>query len=78
MPGNGSADRRETRAAPSAERVKAPETESSPAAVNNLGAMLRIMHDSVLGEPVPDRFLELLRQMDENREAVPAALAKKR
>jgi hypothetical protein len=66
MPIDSSANRRETRLAPSAAKpVKASETAPRPAEVNNhVGALLRTMHDSVLDEPVPDRFIELLRQMD--------------
>jgi hypothetical protein len=30
----------------------------------HIGGRLRAMYDSVLREPVPDRFLDLLRQLD--------------
>jgi Anti-sigma factor NepR len=30
----------------------------------HIGSLLRAMYDSALKEPVPDRFVELLRQMD--------------
>ncbi|HLZ64642.1 MAG TPA: NepR family anti-sigma factor [Aliidongia sp.] len=31
---------------------------------SHIGGRLRAMYDSVLREPVPDRFLDLLRQLD--------------
>ncbi|MEI9986200.1 MAG: NepR family anti-sigma factor [Aliidongia sp.] len=61
-----SADRGDGREAPSAAKNdKAPGSESRPAEVNShIGSLLRVMHDSVLNEPVPDRFLELLREIE--------------
>jgi hypothetical protein len=75
MPKDASADRRETRLAPSAaKRDEAPEMERRPTEVNShVGALLRSMHDSVLKEPVPDRFLDLLRRIDEKADAAPTA-----
>jgi hypothetical protein len=67
MPGDASADRRETRLTP--ERETKPDQAPRPAEVNtHIGALLRTMHDSVLDEPVPDRLLDLLRQMEERKE----------
>lgn len=41
----------------------------APNAQANIGSLLRAMYDSALHEPVPDRFLELLRQMEAKSEA---------
>jgi hypothetical protein len=78
MPIDASADRRESpSAASAAKRSGAPDTVPSPLEVNtHVGALLRTMHDSVLNEAVPDRFLELLRQID-NKSDPAAALAEK-
>jgi hypothetical protein len=75
MPIDASADRREPQLAPSAaRRDKAPETAARPTEFNShVGALLRTMHGSVLNEPVPDRFLDLLRRIEEKGEAAPAA-----
>jgi hypothetical protein len=44
---------------------------------SHVGSLLRVLHESVLNEPVPERFLDLLRQIDAKGEAeVAAALAK--
>jgi hypothetical protein len=61
-----SADRGDGRVAPSAAKNdKAPGSEPRPAEINShIGSLLRVMHDSVLNEPVPDRFLELLREIE--------------
>jgi len=37
----------------------------------HIGGRLRAMYDSVLREPVPDRFLDLLRQLDTKMSAPP-------
>ena len=67
MPGDASADRR------------APDAVPRSAEVNtHVGALLRTMHESVLNEAVPDRFLELLRQIDHKGEDAAPALAEQR
>jgi Anti-sigma factor NepR len=78
MPRDASADRRESPlAASAAMRSGAPDTVPRPLEVNtHVGALLRTMHDSVLNEAVPDRFLELLRQIDDKGDPA-AALAEK-
>ena len=78
MPGDASADRRETPlAAAAAKRSGAPDTVLLPLEVNtHVGALLRSMHDSVLNEAMPDRFLDLLRQIDGQNGRI-AALAEK-
>jgi hypothetical protein len=37
----------------------------------HIGGRLRAMYDSVLREPVPDRFLDLLRQLDSKMGGTP-------
>ena len=61
-----SADRGVGGGAPlAAKNGKAPGSEPRPAEINShIGSLLRVMHDSVLNEPVPDRFLELLREIE--------------
>lgn len=78
MPRDASADRREPPlAASAAKRSGAPDTVPSQLEVNShVGALLRTMHDSVLNEAVPDRFLDLLRQIDGKSDQA-AALAEK-
>ena len=44
------------------------EARLAPNAQANIGSLLRAMYDSALHEPVPDRFLELLRQMEAKAE----------
>jgi hypothetical protein len=39
----------------------------------HIGSRLRAMYDSVLREPVPDRFMDLLRQLDTKMGALPEA-----
>jgi hypothetical protein len=43
----------------------------------NIGNLLREMYDSALREPVPQRFLDLLRQMDAGTDGPPAAPAER-
>lgn len=78
MPRDASADRRETPlVASAAKRSRAPGTVPNPLEVNtHVGALLRTMHDSVLNEAVPDRFLDLLHQIDDENARI-AALAEK-
>ncbi len=45
------------------------EARLAPNAQANIGSLLRAMYDSALHEPVPDRFVELLRQMEAKAEA---------
>lgn len=54
-----------------AERPQAPETEGKPATVEEarlrqqaIGYKLRQMFDDVVSEPVPDEFLDILKQAD--------------
>jgi hypothetical protein len=70
MPIDGPAGRRDTPStAAAAKRSKPPETAQNPTEVNaHVGALLRSMHDSVLNEAVPDRFLDVLRQIDDKVE----------
>jgi hypothetical protein len=35
---------------------------------SKIGQQLRSMYDNVVSEGVPDRFTEMLRQLDENKE----------
>jgi hypothetical protein len=44
----------------------------APNAQANIGSLLRAMYDSALHEPVPDRFLDLLRQMEAKSEQAAA------
>jgi hypothetical protein len=39
----------------------------------HIGNLLRAMYDSALKEPIPERFLELLRQMDTKSQAEDAS-----
>lgn len=41
-----------------------PSVELDVGVQSHLGAMLREMYDSTLKEPIPERFLDLLRQID--------------
>ena len=43
----------------------------------HIGGRLRAMYDSVLREPVPDRFMDLLRQLD-SKTAEPADMPKRK
>jgi hypothetical protein len=53
------------RAGPSASGKTQPEPFDGPTApAPRIGALLRIMHEAMLLEPMPERFLELLRQID--------------
>ncbi len=67
MPRDASADRREKPFAAVADKgSRAPDAVPHPLEVNtHVGALLRTMHDSVLNEKVPDRFLDLLREIDD-------------
>lgn len=67
MPVDASADHRKTRSAPAAAQCGVvPGTPSQRVEFDgHVGALLRAMHDSVMDEPVPSRFLDLLRRMDE-------------
>jgi hypothetical protein len=49
--------------------VQGDNVRLAPNAQANIGSLLRAMYDSALHEPVPDRFLELLRQMEVKSEA---------
>jgi hypothetical protein len=40
----------------------------------NIGNLLRVMYDSALKEPVPKRFVDLLRQMDAKTDGRPPPL----
>jgi hypothetical protein len=54
----------------------APEDRRSPVATGvqaNIGSLLRAMYDTALHEPVPERFQELLRQMDAKLQAAGAS-----
>jgi hypothetical protein len=44
----------------------------------HIGGRLRAMYDSVLREPVPDRFLDLLRQLDTKIDDQPANTLKRK
>ncbi len=57
-----------------AERPRTPSHK--PDLADQIGARLRSVYDDVLVQPVPDRFLELLRQL-ESAPAGPFARAKK-
>jgi hypothetical protein len=47
-------------------KMEAPHQQE--AAVDRaIGARLRALYDEVAQEPVPDRFVELLRQLDEKK-----------
>jgi hypothetical protein len=50
------------------DRPTGEEARLAPNAQANIGSLLRAMYDSALHEPVPDRFLELLRQMEAKAE----------
>lgn len=56
------------------ERPRPPSHK--PDLADQIGARLRSVYDDVLVQPVPDRFLELLRQL-ESAPAAPFARAKK-
>jgi hypothetical protein len=44
--------------------VKKPAKRSDSSVQTAIGSRLRAYYDSVAQEPVPDRFLELLKQLD--------------
>jgi hypothetical protein len=46
-----------------------PNASLNLKAVRSIGAELRTLHSDVLGEEVPDRMAELLRQLDEKGNA---------
>ena len=64
-----SADRRKQRG-PRIRRIGAPATvPDTPVRLDanvqaHIGKLLRVMYDSTMKEPVPERFLDLLQQMD--------------
>ena len=80
MPGDASADRRGARAAaPATHRGGAPETVPRAVEVNaHVGALLRSLHESVLNEAVPQRFLDLLHRINGKSEDGAVDLAEPR
>jgi hypothetical protein len=59
---------------PGAEQPRSPSI--SPELADQIGARLRSVYDGVLAQPVPERFMELLRQL-ESGPATSLAPAKK-
>jgi hypothetical protein len=60
-------DRRGSRPPPTVNTMMMQGDRPAPIEVGvqaHIGNLLRAMYDSALKEPVPDRFLDLLRQMD--------------
>ena len=45
-----------------------PPPRLTPAIEAELGKTMRAMYDNLLDQPIPDRFVELLRRLDEGRE----------
>jgi hypothetical protein len=69
-----SADHRDRRGSRVSPMGGAKTPGNKPASIEagvqaHIGNLLRAMYDSALKEPVPERFLDLLRQMDSNAEA---------
>jgi hypothetical protein len=58
---------RSGRAEPGASQqpAKKPAKTADPSVQKAIGNRLRAYYDSVAQEPVPDRFIELLKQLDE-------------
>ena len=55
-------------------RVK--KTTAKPEVSDQIGRQLRSVYDDVLAQPVPDRFLDLLKDLDALAAPVPRPLAK--
>ena len=50
-------------------RLKPGQPSHRPPALNSeIGKKMRAMYDDLLQQPVPDRFVELLKQIDQARE----------
>lgn len=62
-------DPRATSRAAEEDRSTGGVARLAPNAQANIGSLLRAMYDSALHEPVPERFLDLLRQMEAKGEA---------
>ena len=54
-------------------RVK--KTTTKPDVTDQIGRQLRSVYDDVLAQPVPDRFLDLLKDLDTLAAPVPIASA---
>ncbi len=48
-----------------------PSTRRAPSIAPEIGKTMRAMYEDLLKQPIPDRFVELLEQLDRARENKP-------
>jgi hypothetical protein len=66
-------DQREPAKVKTLAAARARKTATNPEIVEQIGQRLRSIYNDVLAQPVPDRFLELLRNLEDTRDSEASA-----